>query len=220
MADDVLVFAPELGEGAQVLFFHLAPDALAVGGVDEGHAASLETGAGEAAAVDAVGMGHDVVEGLQFGRAGLVVVDARMAALKAQAAEGVEVAAAPGFGTLFHARELGVPVFGTACPVLGQAVAVLAEHLDGDLAQVGIAKLAVLHAGEGLEGVGGAAALVDAHVELAAGEGALHTAEEDGDGIGLHRGMGGDELIVVVEGIEVEQMVLAREELAALVELT
>ena len=31
--------------------------------------------------------------------------------------------------------------------------------------------------------------------------------------------MGGDELIVVVEGVEVEQMVLAREELAALVEL-
>ena len=84
---------------------------------------------------------------------------------------------------------------------------------------MGIAELAVLHAGEGLEGVGGAAALVDAHVELAAGEGALHTAEEDGDGIGLHRGMGGDEFIMVVEGVEVEQMVLAREELAALVEL-
>ena len=67
MADDVLVFALELGEGTQVLFFHLAPDALAVGGVDEGHAASLETGAGEAAAGDAVGMGHDVVEGLQLG---------------------------------------------------------------------------------------------------------------------------------------------------------
>lgn len=142
-----------------------------------------------------------------------------MAALEAQAAEGVEVAAAPGFGALFHARELGVPVFGSLGPVLGQAVAVLAEHFDGDLAQVGIAELAVLHAGEGLEGVGGAAALVDTHVELAAGEGALHTAEEDGDGIGLHRWMGGDELIVVVEGVEVEQMVLAREQLAALVEL-
>lgn len=142
-----------------------------------------------------------------------------MAALEAQAAEGVEVAAAPGFGALFHAGELGVPVFGTARPVLGQAVAVLAEHFDGDLTQVGIAKLAVLHAGEGLEGIGGAAALVDAHVELAAGKGALHTAEEDGYGVGLHRGMGGDELIVVVEGVEVEQMVLTREELAALVEL-
>lgn len=67
MADDKLVFAPELGEGAQVLLFDLALDALAVGGVDESHAASLETGAGEAAAVDAVGMGHDVVEGLQLG---------------------------------------------------------------------------------------------------------------------------------------------------------
>ena len=31
--------------------------------------------------------------------------------------------------------------------------------------------------------------------------------------------MGGDEFIVGVEGVEVEQMVLAREELAALVEL-
>ena len=142
-----------------------------------------------------------------------------MAALKAQAAEGVEVAAAPGFGALLHAGELGVPVFGSLGPVLGQALAVLAEHLNGDLAQVGFAELAVLHAGEGLEGIGGAAALVHAHVELAAGEGALHTAEEDGDGIGLHRGMGGDEFIVVVERIEVEQMVLAREQLAALVEL-
>ena len=142
-----------------------------------------------------------------------------MAALKAQAAEGVEGAAAPGFGALFHARELGVPVFGSLGPVLGQAVAILAEHLDGDLTQVGIAELAVLHAGEGLERIGGAAALVHAHVELAAGEGALHTAEEDGDGIGFHRGMGGDELIVVVESVEIEQMVLAREELAALVEL-
>lgn len=142
-----------------------------------------------------------------------------MTALKAQTAEGVEVAAAPGFGALFHARELGVPVFGSLGPVLGQAVAVLAEHFDGDLTQVGLAKLAVLHAGEGLEGVGGAAALVDAHVELAAGEGALHTAEEDGDGVGFHRWMGGDELIVVIERIEIEQMVLAREQLAALVEL-
>ena len=164
-------------------------------------------------------MGHDVVEGLQFGRAGLVVVDARMAALEAQAAEGVEVAAAPGFGALFHARELGIPVFGSLGPAVGQAVAVLAEHFDGDFTQVGLAELTVLHAGKGLEGVGGAAALVHAHVELAAGKGALHAAEEDGDGIGLHRGMSGDELIVVVERIEVEQMVLAREELAALVEL-
>ena len=142
-----------------------------------------------------------------------------MAALEAQAAEGVEVAAAPGFGALFHAGELGVPVFGSLGPVLGQAVAVLTEHFDGDFAQMGIAELAVLHAGEGLEGIGGAAALVHAHVELAAGKGALHTAEEDGDGIGFHRGMGGDELIVVVERIEIEQMVLAREQLAALVEL-
>ena len=98
-------------------------------------------------------------------------------------------------------------------------MAVLAEYFDGDLTQVGLAELAVLHAGEGLEGVGGAAALVDAHVELTAGEGALHTTEEDGDGVGLHRGMGGDELIVVVEGVEIEQMVLTREKLAALVEL-
>lgn len=142
-----------------------------------------------------------------------------MAALEAQTPEGVEVAAAPGFGALLHTCKLGVPVLGSLGPVVGQAVAVLAEHLDGDLTQVGLAKLAVLHAGKGLEGVGGAAALVDAHVELAAGEGALHTAEEDGDGIGFHRGMGGDELVTVVEGIEIEQMVLAREELAALVEL-
>ena len=67
--------AHELWEGFQVLFSNMTDDGLFVGRVDERHATALEACSGETTAIDAVGVGHDVVEGYQFWGTRFPVVD-------------------------------------------------------------------------------------------------------------------------------------------------
>ena len=206
------------GEVLQVGGRHARGDLVLLCRVDEGHAAALEAGAGEAAAVDAVGFAHDFVQADGLGRAGLPVVDAAPAGLEGEAAVSLEVALAPGFGPGLHAPELGVPVLAAPSPGGGEPVFVLAVDLIGHPARVGFVELAVVHAGEGLQGVDAGAELVHAHVVLGGGEAALEAAEEDGEDIGLHVRAGGDELEGAVPGVQVEQVVLSAEDFAALVQ--
>ena len=70
-------------------------------------------------------------------------------------------------------------------------------------------ELAVLHPGECLQRISRAAAFVHAHVELRTRKGAFYAAEKDGYLVGSHAGRSRDEFVAVVEGIEIEQMVLA-----------
>ena len=164
-------------------------------------------------------MAHDVVEHLQFRRTRLPVADAALSAFETEAAIRLEVATTPSLGTSLYAVELRVPVLGTLPPVLRQAFLVLLVYLARHCPQVRFGELAVVHACVGHHGIGCASRFIDAHVEFAASQSPLNAAEEDGDAVGLHRRMGGDELVLVGLGVEVEQVVLLRIDLAALVEL-
>ena len=62
VADIHLIFVFQVREGGEVEVGDTAGDGFFVGGIDEGHAAALETGAGETTAIDAVGLGHDLVK--------------------------------------------------------------------------------------------------------------------------------------------------------------
>ena len=219
LADVYAVLPFELWEGGEVFLCDVAGDVCFVGRVDECHAASFEARSAESSAVDAVGVAHDFVERLEFRRTGLPVRDAALSALEAEAPIGVEVALPPGLGAPFHAVELRVPMLGTASPRLWQTLLVVLIDFSRHGPQVRLGELAVLHAGVGHEGVGCTSRLIDAHVEFAAGQRPLYAAEEHGDAVGLHGGMRGDKLVLVGLGVEVEQMVLLRIHLAALVEL-
>ena len=203
----------------QVLGSHRLTNGVFVGGIDEGQTASLEAGTAEAATVDAVGMTHDFIEANLLGGTALPVVDAAPAGPERQATVGLDVAATPSLGTLLHALKLGVPVFAAAGPGGGQPVFVLQIDVLGHVAGSGLLELAVVHLGIGLQSIDAGTQLVDAHVVLGTREVVFQTREEDHDLIGFHLGMLGDEFVLAVERVEVEEMVFLAEHLAALIEL-
>ena len=66
----------------------------------------------------------------------------------------LQVAPAPGLSTLLNPVVFGVPVFGTAAPGFRQAVLKGLEGAIGHFPQVGFIELAIVHAGQGLQGIG------------------------------------------------------------------
>ena len=128
---------PILRELRQVLFRNRLLDAFLLGRINQGDAGAFEAGTGEAAAVDAVGGEHGLVDGLEFGAAAFVVVNAGVAAGLAQGAEPFQVAGLPGGDAFADAFVFAVEVF---CPP-GKArrhfVAMTLVHALRDIAQEG-----------------------------------------------------------------------------------
>ena len=134
-------------------------------------------------------------------------MDAAPAGLEGEAAVGFDVAPTPGLGPLLHALELGVPMLAALAPGLGKAVLVGVIDVPRHVPGRSLSELAIIQAGERLQGVYAGAELVHAHVVLGPGQAVLQAREEDGDPVGLHVRMLGNELVPAVQGVQVKQVV-------------
>ena len=106
----------------------------------------------------------------------------------------------------------------TLTPVLRETVLVLIENIDRYIPHEGLAELSVFHACISLQGIGGTAAFVNPHVELAASQCTLHAAEENCYLVGLHLRRSRYQFVTVILCVKIEQMVLLGIDLAALVQ--
>ena len=127
------VFPFKRGEFRKIIPTYFFEDTLFESGIDERHAAALEARAGEPSAVDAVRMGHDLVELFQLGRTGLPVVDGGLAALEGQPAVLLDISLPPCLRPFHNAVILRVPVLGALRPVFGEPVPVPFEDLTGNV---------------------------------------------------------------------------------------
>ena len=125
---------PILRELRQVLFRNRLLDAFLLGRIDQGDAGAFEAGAGEAAAVDAVGGEHGLVDGLELGAAAFVVVDAGVAAGLAQGAEPFQVAGLPGGDAFADAFVFAVEMLSTPSEARRHFVAMTLVHALWDVA--------------------------------------------------------------------------------------
>ena len=154
-------------------------DAYLLGWIDQGDAGAFEAGAGEAAAVDAVGGEHGLVYGLELWAAAFVVVDAGIAAGLAQGAEPLQVAGLPGGDAFADAFVFAVEVFCPSSKARRHLVAMTLEHALGDIAQEGLVVSLQGHVFIGLNNPGGSFAFCDAEVVIAGHQTPGKAAEED-----------------------------------------
>ena len=211
---------PILRELRQVLFPDCLLDAFLLGRIDQGDAGAFEAGAGEAAAVDAVGGEHGLVDGLEFGAAAFVVVDAGVAAGLAQGAEPFQVAGLPGGDAFADAFVFAVEVLGPPSKARRHFVAMTLVHALRDIAQEGLVVGLQGHVFIGLDNPGGGLAFRDAEVVVAGHEAPGQAAEEDAQLEVRHVGRLRDEPILVGLAIEHEQMVLLPQGDASLIQQT
>ena len=209
---------PILRELRQVLFPDCLLDAFLLGRIDQGDAGAFEAGAGEAAAVDAVGGEHGLVDGLEFGAAAFVVVDAGVAAGLAQGAEPFQVAGLPGGDAFADAFVFAVEVLGPPSKARRHFVAMTLVHALRDIAQEGLVVGLQGHVFIGLDNPGGGLAFRDAEVVVAGHEAPGQAAEEDAQLEVRHVGRLRDEPILVGLAIEHEQMVLLPQGDASLIQ--
>ena len=116
------VFALHFGISSQIFPLHPFLDAVRLGGVDQRHAAALEACAAEPAAVDAIGLAHDLVQLDLLRRAGFPIMDAAPAGLKGQPAIFLQIPAPPGFRAGLYALELRVPMLTALRPLDRQLI--------------------------------------------------------------------------------------------------
>ena len=195
-------------------------DAFLLGRIDQGDAGAFEAGAGEAAAVDAVGGEHGLVDGLELGAAAFVVVDAGVAAGLAQGAEPFQVAGLPGGDAFADAFVFAVEVLGAPSKARRHFVAVTLVHALRDIAQEGLVVGLQGHVFIGLDNPSGGLALRDAEVVVAGHQAPGETAEEDAQLEVRHVGRLRDEPILVGLAVEHEQMVLLPQGDASLIQQT
>ena len=195
-------------------------DAFLLGRIDQGDAGAFEAGAGEAAAVDAVGGEHGLVDGLELGAAAFVVVDAGVAAGLAQGAEPFQVAGLPGGDAFADAFVFAVEVLGAPSKARRHFVAVTLVHALRDIAQEGLVVGLQGHVFIGLDNPGGGLAFRDAEVVVAGYQAAGKAAEEDAQLEVRHVGRLRDEPILVGLAVEHEQMVLLPQGDASLIQQT
>ena len=209
---------PILRELRQVLFRDRLLDAFLLGRIDQGDAGAFEAGAGEAAAVDAVGGEHGLVDGLEFGAAAFVVVDAGVAAGLAQGAEPFQVAGLPGGDAFADALVFAVEVLGPPGEARRRFVTVTLVHALGDIAQEGLVVGLQGHVFIGLDNPGGGLAFRDAEVVVAGHQTPGQAAEEDAQLEVRHIGRLRDEPILVGLAVEHQQMVLLPQGDASLIQ--
>ena len=211
---------PILRELQQVLFRDFMLDAFLLDRIDQGDAGAFEAGTGEAAAVDAVGGEHGLVDGLELGAAAFVVVDAGVAAGLAQGAEPFQVAGLPGGDAFADAFVFAVEVF---CPP-GEArrhfVAMTLVHALRDISQESLVVGLQGHVFIGLDNPGGGLAFRDAEVVVAGHQAPGQAAEEDTQFEVRHISRLRDEPVLIGLAVEHEQMVLLPQGDASLIQQT
>ena len=212
------VFALQRRECLEVLGSHTLTGALHEGGIHERHTAALEAGPGETSPVDAVSLRHDVVEFFEFRRSGLPVLNGRESTGEGNSPELLYVALSPGLGTLLYPLKFGEVVSRTTEPRLRQPLTVAIEDLAGNLSHRGLCYFPIVQPRVGQQCVCGRTAFIHSHIEFRRGQRTFKPGEEDDDAVGLHRWGLRDEFVGAVLGIQVEKLVLATIDLAALVE--
>ena len=85
-----------LRELRKILIRDFGTDPLRLRRIDQGDTGSLESGSGEASAVNALRRAHGPVDGDQLRRAAFVVVNRRLTTFKRQSAEPLQIARFPG----------------------------------------------------------------------------------------------------------------------------
>ena len=211
---------PILWELRQVLFRDRLLDAFLLGRIDQGDAGAFEAGAGEAAAVDAVGGEHGLVNSLELGAAAFVVVDAGVAAGLAQGAEPFQVAGLPGGDAFTDAFVLAVEVLGAPSKARRHFVAVTLVHALRDIAQEGLVVGLQGDVFVGLYDPGGGLAFRDAEVVVAGHQAPGKAAEEDSQLEVRHIRRLWNEPILVGLAVEHQQMVLLSQCYASLIQQT
>ena len=195
-------------------------DAVLLGRIDQGDAGAFEAGAGEAAAVDAVGGEHGLVDGLELGAAAFVVVDAGVAAGLAQGAEPFQVAGLPGSDAFADAFVFAVEVLGPPSKARRHFVAVTLVHALRDIAQESLVVGLQGHVFIGLDNPGGGLAFSDAEVVVAGHQAPGKSAEEDPQLEVRHIGRLRNEPILIGLAVEHQQMVLLPQSDASLIQQT
>ena len=99
-----------LRELRQVLFGYLFFNALFLGRVHQGDAGALEAGTGKAAAIDAIGSEHGLINGDEFRAAAFITVDAGFTGGFGETSKPFQVAGLPGSDAFADALVLGVKV--------------------------------------------------------------------------------------------------------------
>ena len=212
--------APILRVLRQVLFRNLLPDAFLLGRIDQSDAGAFEAGAGEAAAVDAVGGEHGLVDGLELGAAAFVVVDAGVAAGLAQGAEPFQVASLPGGDAFADAFVFAVEMLCPPSKARRHLVAMTLIHTLRDIAQEGLVVGLQGHVFIGLDNPGGGLAFRDAEVVVAGHQAPGQAAEEDPQLEVRHIRRLWDEPVFVGLAVEHQQMVLLPQGDAGLIQQT
>lgn len=207
-----------LREPGEVLLRHLLPDLLPAGGVRQRDAGALEAGPAEAAAPDARGAAHGFVNGNQLRGAAFVVVDAALATLEGEAPEPGDVARFPGGHAFADAVVFAEEVFRPAGETLRHLILVTPVHRARDVAQEGLVLRPQGDVLVGLDIPGRRLALCHAEVIIAAHEAAGQAAEEDGQLEIGHLRILRDQAVLVGLAVEHQQMVLAAQGDAGLVQ--
>ena len=103
--------------------------------VDEGDTRAFETGARETTAIHSWKFTHDVIDGYEFGRTTLVVVDRALARVEDKLPEEFQIAGLPRRYPLSYAAVLGIEMLSPACKACRHSVFGLLVCLLRNVAQ-------------------------------------------------------------------------------------
>ena len=208
------------GELSEVFLGEGLFDGLFIGGIDEGNAGAFETGTRETTTIDTGETAHNLVDGDEFGRAALVVVDAGLAGVEGKFAEEFEIAGLPGGHALTHTTVLRIEMLRATGKTGWHGDAGLLERGLGDVAQEGLVEGLQRLVGIGEHVPRGGLALVDAEVIVAVDEGAGEAGEENANLEIGHVGVALDDAPFVGVAIEEEQAILFAQSDTGLIEQT
>ena len=207
-----------LGELLQVAPRQLTLDIVLASGVYQRHAGALEARAGETTAVNARQRTHYLVDGDKLRRAALVVVDAALAAVEAEAPEQLQVAALPSRNALAHTPVLRIEVLGTQCKPTRHGYAGLLKSRLRDVSKEGLIERLQRLVSVRKHVPRSRLALVDAKVVVAVDEAARKAREEYAYLKVGHGRIAPYYAVLVAVAVEKQQAVLAPKGDARLVE--
>ena len=129
----------------QILCCHFYFNIFGLIWVNQCHTAALEARAREAATVDAIGIGHDLIQLFQFITTTLIAVYRGFSAFKNKLTVPLQITFTPQFCTLFGTSELAVIVFCTSAPQFGQTVFIGFKDLKRYITEPGVCKGCLLY---------------------------------------------------------------------------
>ena len=111
-------------------------------------------------------------------------------------------------------------MFAASGPLHRKSVLVRLINLKAHISGVGFVELAIVKAGQRLQGIHPCPELVNTHIILGTGKAMLQTAEKDSNLIGLHSGIGGNQFIMIIPAVQIKQVAFSAQNLAALIQRT